>query len=393
MARGILAVVALGALLSPFLGVDAAAQEARSRDSAGVRIIENPARKDAPVRFRLGEKPLFEVGGIESNPDEEFDHKQGYLRGVRMSNGGLAVMDVSRVHYFDASGKRIRIVGRKGQGPEEFQYLTSICRTRGDTLILNDSHNRRMSVLDGSGRILRTILQGDNGSAPFSFCLDDGSFVLQRSIGEIGARQNRITRLRTDGSLVNLVGTFDRAGLDMVTMVGPTIAASGDALYYGDPFTSEIRVYDGSGRLRRVIRTADQGDRITDAEAEERMAMTIPRNVTTAERTARMERLRALPRVSQTWPVFMKLEVGSDGTIWVQDFRKAFPSPDAWTAIDSTGRIVGRLVFPAVPERTMRPEVQTFGRDYVMLRRFDADGATSLAIFPLVRVPAAAPRQ
>jgi hypothetical protein len=193
MNRQILAAVWIAALVAPT--ATATAQDSRSRDSAGVRIIENSARKDAPVRFRLGDKPLIEVGGTESNPDEEFDHKQGYLRGVRLTNGGLAVIDVSRVHYFDASGKRIRIVGRKGQGPEEFQYLTAICRTRGDTLILNDSHNRRLSILDGSGRILRTILQGDNGSAPFSFCLDDGSFLLQRMIGEIDARQTRISRL------------------------------------------------------------------------------------------------------------------------------------------------------------------------------------------------------
>jgi hypothetical protein len=372
-------------LLALFLlTATATAQEARSRDSAGVRIIENSARQDAPVRFRLGDKPLLEVGGIEPNPDEEFEHKQGYLRGVRLSNGGLAVMDVSRVHYFDASGKRTRIVGRRGGGPEEFQYLTSICRTRGDTIVLNDSHNRRLSILDGSGRILRTIPQGDNGSAPFDFCLDDGSFVLQRSIGELGARQHRVTRLRTDGSVVSLVGTFDANGFDMVTMVAPTLAASGDGLYHGDPFASEIREYDSSGSLRRVIRTADKGDRITDAEAEKRMAMTIPRNVTAAERTARMERLRARP-YARTWPVFRHLTIGSDGTIWVQDFNKTYPSPDGWTAIDSTGRIVGRLVIPAVPERTIRPEVQSFGRDYVMLRRFDADGATSLAIYPLVR--------
>jgi hypothetical protein len=299
MPRRTFVLVFLAATLPSFLSVGGEAQEVRSRDSAGVRIIENSARKDAPVRFRLGDKPLFEVGGIESNPDEEFDHRQGYLRGVRLSNGGLAVIDVSRVHYFDASGKRVRIVGRKGQGPEEFQYLTSICRTRGDTLILNDSHNRRLSILDGSGRIVRTILQGDNGSAPFSFCLDDGTFVLERSMGEAGARQSRITRLRTDGSIVNPVGAFPRT-FDMVTMVTETIAASGEALYRGNPFTSDIHVYDASGRLRRVIRTADQGARITDAEAEERMAMTIPRNVTAAERKTRMERMRALPRGSPT---------------------------------------------------------------------------------------------
>ena len=204
---------------------EASAQEARIRDSAGVRIVENTARKDAPVRYRIADKPLFEVGGLELNPDEEFDHKQGYLRGVRLSNGGFAVIDVSRVHYFDARGKRVRIVGKKGQGPEEFLYLTSICRTRGDTLILYDSHNRRLSVLDGSGRILRTILQGDNGSASSNFCFDDGSFVLER-MDQLGSlRQKRVTRLRTDGSISNVVGTFPML-FDMVTMAPTSIIAS-----------------------------------------------------------------------------------------------------------------------------------------------------------------------
>jgi hypothetical protein len=382
MNRQILAAVWIAALVAPT--ATATAQDSRSRDSAGVRIIENSARKDAPVRFWLGDKPLIEVGGTESNPDEEFDHKQGYLRGVRLTNGGLAVIDVSRVHYFDASGKRIRIVGRKGQGPEEFQYLTAICRTRGDTLILNDSHNRRLSILDGSGRILRTILQGDNGSAPFSFCLDDGSFLLQRMIGEIDARQTRISRLSTDGSVVNVAGTFNSSGFDMVTQAVPTISSSGDAMYYGDPFKSEIHEYDALGRLRRIIRTADQGDRITDAEAEARMAMTIPRNVTGAERTARMERMRVRPH-ARNWPAFSKFEIGSDGTIWVSDYKKTFPSPDTWTAIDSTGRIAGRLVFPPTPQGTLRPEILSFGRDNVMIRRFDADGATYLTVLPLVR--------
>lgn len=385
MHRLALAALSLATLSSLFRVGDANAQEARARDSAGVRIIENAARKDAPVRYRLGDKPLLQVGGIESNPDEEFDHKQGYLRAVRLADGGLAVIDVSRVHYFDVTGKRVRIVGRKGQGPEEFQYLISVCRTRGDTLILSDSHNRRLSVLDSQGRVVRTILQGDNGAAPFSFCLDDGTFVLERRIGAPDAPQNRITRLRSDGSMVNVVGTFDAGGFDMVTMASKALVAFGDALYYGDPFRSEIREYDTSGSLRRVVRTADEGERITDAEAEERMAMTIPRNVTGDARAARMDRLRSLPRASH-WPVFRGVEVGSDGTIWVQDYQRALRSPDAWTAIDTAGQLIGKLILPQGLPSVPRPQVLGFGRDYVMLRWFDRDGATSLVIFPLIKL-------
>lgn len=364
MNRQRLAAVWIAALLAPTPG--ATAQDSRSRDSAGVRIIENSARKDAPVRFTLGDKPLIVVGGTESNPDEEFDQTQGYLRGIRLSNGGLAVIDVSRVHYFDANGKRTRIVGRKRPAPGEFFYLTSICRTRGDALLVNDEHDDRVTVLDGSGGVVRTFFRKDNGSAPFNFCLGDGTFVLERALLE--SRQHRVTRLRTDGTVLDVAGTFDASGFDMVTQVAPTISAFGDALYYSVPFRSEIHEYDALGRLRRIIRTADQGDLITDAEAEERMDRTIPLNVTGAARTARMEQMRARPH-ARNWPAFSRFEIGSDGTIWVQDFRKSIQSPDAWTAIDSTGRIVGRLVFPPTPEGRPRTDVQSFGRDYVMIRR------------------------
>jgi hypothetical protein len=172
----------------------------------------------------------------------------------------------------------------------------------------------------------------------------------------------------------------------MVTMVPTSITPAGDKLYYGNPYSSEVREYDTLGRLRRIIRTADQGDRITDAAAEERMAMTIPSNVTGAARTAQMDRLKALPRAAQTWPAFYKVEIGADGTLWLQDFDgKTFAPPDAWTAIDSTGKIAGRLVFPPRAEGTFRPEVLSFGHDHVVIRRFDADGASSVAIFPIVK--------
>ena len=381
MNRPLLAAISLTAALSSL----ATAQDARTRDSAGVRIIENPARKDAPVRFRLGDTPLLEVGGsLESNPGDQFDHSQGYLRGVRLSDGGLAVIDVSRVQYFDRSGKRTLIVGNKRPQPGPFYYLTSVCRTNGDTLVLNDSHDESITVLDRNGTVLRTFFQKDNGNAPFSFCFDDGSFVLERAVGEIMNGQRGITRLRVDGSIVNPVGTFQAPPFDMVTGVTLTVVASGDGLYTGNPFTGEIREHDALGRLRRIIRTADQGDSVTAAEAEERMARTIPNNVVGADRTNRMEMMRARP-YSPRWPVMMDYLVGPDRTIWVRDFKKVHPSPDAWTAIDSTGKIVGRLEFPSTAERTFPLQVISFGRDDVMVRRFDANRATYLTIYPLMK--------
>lgn len=95
--------------------------------------------------------------------------------------------------------------------------------------------------------------------------------------------------------------------------------------------------------------------------------------------------MRARP-YSPRWPVMMDYLVSSDRTIWVRDFKKVHPSADVWTAIDSTGRIAGRLEIPATPERTIPHQVISFGRDDVMLRRFDANRATYLTIYPLIKI-------
>ena len=42
------------------------------RDSAGVRIVENPPRATAPVRFVLDTVPRLDVGGLEDVPANEF---------------------------------------------------------------------------------------------------------------------------------------------------------------------------------------------------------------------------------------------------------------------------------------------------------------------------------
>ena len=382
------AVACLAALTA--LSSNARAQESRTRDSSGVKVIEHDARKDAPIAFRLGDKPLLEVGGGESNVADQFEHSQGYLRGVRLSDGGVAVIDVSRVHYFDANGKRTLIVGNRRPQPGPFYYLTSICRTNGDTLVLNDMHDESITVLDRNGIVLRKFFQKDNGSAPFSFCFDDGTFVLERSVGEILNGQRGITRLRADGSIVNPVGTFQAPPFDMVTGVTLTVVASGDALYTGNPFTGEIREHDALGRLRRIIRTTDQGDSIAKAEAEERMDKTIPLNVVGADRTRRMDMMRARPYASR-WPVMMDYLVGTDRTIWVRDFKKVHPSPDFWTAIDSAGKIVGRLEVPLASGRVPSPQVISFGRDYVMLRRFDENRLTYVSTYPLRRIDGRSP--
>lgn len=356
------------------------------RDSAGVRIVENPSRAKAPVLFKLGATARFDVGGLEQNPDEEFNPRQGYLRGAWLSNGGLAVIDVVRIHYFDKAGKRLKIAGRAGKGPEEFTYVTSVCRTRGDTIIVSDQNARRMAVLTGTGGAVRTFLQDSLGSPSFDGCFDDGTVLFQRMIfGAPGTpTTERLARVRLDGTLVNTIGDFDAGLLDMVTQSMPTTLASGQRMYWGHPRTSEVRIFNTAGKLVSIVRSADVGGAISSDDVERRFRSTIPTNTPPAQVTERMDRMRSLPHAS-TWPTYRGFRVDPNGRLWIQDYASTYPSPDGWTLFDAQGRLVGRLVLPAPKQGERQLEVIGFGVDELFVRRTDEDGGAHLTAYPIVR--------
>lgn len=95
------------------------------RDSAGIRIVENPALADSPVRFRLGTQPTLDVGGLDADPELEFNARRGELWAVPLRNGGLGVLDITRVQVFSRTGARERVIGRAGGGRTSFARCTA----------------------------------------------------------------------------------------------------------------------------------------------------------------------------------------------------------------------------------------------------------------------------
>jgi hypothetical protein len=188
-----------------------------------------------------------------------------------------------------------------------------------------------------------------------------------------------------DGTVVDRAGEFRFPPLDMVTQGEPTVLAWRQRVCIGDAMTSEIRVHTAAGQVTSIIRSADPPVRITADEAEERMRGTIPRNVSGAEASERMARMRAL-RTATTWPSYRRVHVDPRGTLWVQDYTIGYPSPDGWTAFDVERRLIGRLVIPP-PARGERPlQIIAFGLDELLVRRQDEDGFAHLTLFAIERI-------
>jgi hypothetical protein len=353
-----------------------AGQAPVERDSAGIRIIENPSRAAAPVVFRLGAQAL-DLGGAANNPDDEFHTGGGgrasYMSGLRLSDGTLAVPDRVRIQFFDARGARSGMVGRYGSGPSEFRALwpAAVCRTRGDTLVADDPQNGRLAVVHGQ-RVVRTTPYMHGGLAG---CLDDGTVLMAQFWPGRSepTYKYQLNRVRLDGTPVN---AFDdlvfRTPSAVAHNVFGIVRSWGQRVYAGDGATSEVRVYRADGRLTHIIRSADPPKPITAADVERGLRGSPP---------AARDQWRP-----DTYPAYPNFIVDAGGRLWVKDFPLTQPiDHEGWTAFDVNGRLIGRL---DVPRRIGKgiADVAAFGVDDLLMWRVDDDGFSHLTIFPILKV-------
>jgi hypothetical protein len=95
---------------------------------------------------------------------------------TRLPDGRIAVADAhdASVRLFDASGHHLRTIGRRGEGPGEFQAPTWIQRCATDSLYVWDAFQGRVTVLDDDGEYVRQYVEKHN---PFELSCSPGGIV------------------------------------------------------------------------------------------------------------------------------------------------------------------------------------------------------------------------
>ncbi|MGH7582136.1 MAG: hypothetical protein ACREL5_02790 [Gemmatimonadales bacterium] len=371
------------AVLVAVIATSLPAQAPTVRDSAGIRIVLNPALSSAKETFTFHPEPIYDVGGLEDDPDKEFQSNQGYLRGAFLSDGTFAVTDVWRIQFFDSKGKRLGILGSKGSGPDDFRYLVGICRTRGDTLVTYDTQNARNAVISPARTVVRTFPAAANGGITFSSCFDDGTIVLSHSDFDqtTGMSTTRYVRAHLDGSIVNPLVDLASARVDMVTFAENAVATAGQRFYHGLPDESQITVYNTMRKPLLMIRFADKSERISDADALNRIAYAIPAGggrptdaQVAAAKAEAMARWKSRPH-AEYWPTHGRIHVDDQGRLWVNQYQTSAKDLDVWVAFAPDGKMIGKLVLPAG-----RKEVIGFGKNAILIRTSDNDGAAHLEV-------------
>ena len=350
---------------------------------------------DIAAQWRVDPKPVLDIGA-ERGGDE---YLLSQVRSIaRMSNGGILVADLQMrdVRLFDSTGKFVARIGRRGQGPGEFQFPFWVGVGRADTIHVYDYAEGPGSLLQftSTGKFVRkafvTAMEDAAGAQPVKL-LSNGSLLLNGSVPSSYPRgkprpyrgENGLIRFRYPDSIskvMRIPGQVIETG-QQPWLVDGQIAATDSVLYVGDGETSIISVYALDGRLMRrdtlkiTRRTLTAADKAGYVERLRELATANPSS------KASIERQIEQTTYPTTFPAYRELLADNLGYLWLA----------LSNGLGTNRRGNDYLVFNAALKQVSRvalPDdlrVMEIGRDYVLGVRPDADGVPHILLYRLRR--------
>lgn len=385
------------------------------RDSAGVTIVESSPPYST---WSLDPTPVTRVGVVSGDPAYQLSD---VAYAARLSDGGVVVVDggSSEVRWYDSDGGfRSRAAG-PGEGPGELLRVVGAALTPGDTLVLYDARNRRLSwfASDGTVSRLRRLALGP-GSEIGLHPLQDGRLLateerhtLNLAGDEYNPARDSVLVLLATGANESVDTVMRLPGSEALTWVdyegGTPVGTMQTTLPFGEVALAggtadriavvgagrdELALFDTGARLVRVARRSDVDPlQVSSSMRQQYVAAAVDRVRSTGLPVGRVEaaaeeRLTFLPE-ERAVPAFDRLLTDAvGGQIWLRDYLPEWRSGEArsWTVYDLAGQVVGRLTTPA------GFEVMQVGDGHIVGVERDEMGVEYVVVFP-VQKPSSSP--
>jgi hypothetical protein len=348
------------------------------RDSAGITILESTSpRWSSGEGWRIDATPLLDLTTSGTGPSHEFYRVRD---AIRLPDGSIVVADRGscEVRLFSATGEFVRAVGRRGEGPGEFERLTSIHRIRGDSLIAFDYWLRRITVLGPDLSVSRTFsLFADGLSISELNIVDDTTLVattyslanLEGVNGLFREKSPVITMSLIGGVLDTMTSIAGSESFEGPTFSAPTLfgkashlAVHDGLIYLGSADQMQFEVFSPAGRQERIVRIPGVDLSVSSQEIqEERDALEGP------DPSQMIREIFAAVPKPETRPAYSDLLVDSEGFVWAAEHlgEAQRGKPRGWRVFTSEGAWLGSVQTPG------RFTVYEIGRDYVLGRLLD----------------------
>jgi len=344
------------------------------RDSSGVTIVENRGDLEpGSGGWEIGEAPTLSIGTFQGDSLQQLFRVQG---AVRLPGGAVAVANAGygQVRVYGPDGEFVRAVGRKGEGPGEFQAPALAGFLPPDTLVVVDSQLRRITLLtvDGDIQESATMDEGVGGGVYPRGMFSDGrvvvggGFYFSSASGEelssgYSRRSTTYRSVNRDGALVTDFGEFpgseffmdvrnEGGGVMMMARLipfgkHPMAAVGANHLYFSSGDLWEIQAYSRDGVLNRLIRW-DRPPRPVESQDVE---LFVEDQVENAQDPSQAQDIRQQYRempVPDFMPPFASITVDAEGYLWVERYRTPEETTPVFDIFDPGGRLVGRGTLP-----------------------------------------------
>ncbi len=349
------------------------------RDSAGVRIVEYGVLPERRA-YEVGE-PIYRVGW------DPGDHQFGsinWMTGALFPDGRVAVGDWANLNVvvLNPDGTIRAVLGREGEGPGEFQYIASVTRYVGDTLVVEDDYSRRFTFYADT-TFVRTERFDDPalGIRLMVSAWREGDALLRISSYRTGFTEPwlmaSVVRHRLGTTQWDTVVTYpfvQRAELGQPTgfPAGGLEGVSSHVVVTALTDRTEIRVIPLEGGRDVLIRWEEDPPRFTDAFWEEYVAYVKSRNWLPIYWS---EAARA--RVKEPLPVLGDMQADEWGRIWVSTFSGDPRHPPRYRVFAADGTWLGWVDMPP------RFDLLIIGEDRVVGIERDAYDQQAVSVRPL----------
>lgn len=330
------------------------------RDSAGVRIVENGERDWDHEAARL-EGPLFRFGWKDEEP-----WLNSVTHGRILEDRRVVVADAgsATIYSLFANGTVERTVGGPGEGPGQFEEMTAMLPLPGDSLLVYDRSEARLSLFSGTGDFVgsQPWPKGPGVSSVPTAALPDGRLLFTPSErgwydrdqpdgwvrGSVFMGDSRTGEADTvasvDHQLVRNVDGFVRETLTFARTVGNDggwVSSRNDepALLWFDRDGSLAQVAHWGER--RAL-TADEREAYVDGRIEA---------VTSRWSRERLEEYRlrleeAVSGWSERVPLFVELHPDPAGDVWMSEFPLQSERPRRYRLFLAEGTLAGWVRVP-----------------------------------------------
>lgn len=343
-------------------GGGSAAPETTVRDSAGIRVVENPPPAFAPS-WKLEPLPVASIGDGMGDPALELHEVTDV---VVLADGSIVIANAGthEVRLYSPSGRPGPAAGGPGEGPGEFMGEIQLACMPGDSILAYDWALRRATVLDRHATVGRTIdLRHLDPNVDLRGVMSDGTLVLSLRHLQLseGLNADSVVFVRTDtrGSPIDWPGWARFSRLVLRQFNGPPViddlpfgptgqaAAVGSGMIVLDGIAPQYVVRGDGGMPTMIVRwdalpaTITQGmiDRFVDWDR------TLERRyVSPTDRERWLESID-FPAVA---PATSGLVIDSNGArVFVEEWRPPWaPGDAAWLVFAADGRMIARLEVP-----------------------------------------------